>query len=488
MSSYGSTIQKLLCGAGLAASLAAGLAGCASDESDLDTTDDEIIGGVSANSAKLNAVGTLGLQIGPGFYAPFCTATLIRPTVVLTAEHCLQLLSDPSQAAFLIGPNANAPIRTVPVRGAAAETSIEGGVFGIGSDLAVVHLAEPVTNVPLMPFAALADSDIGRRFTGLGFGLQDSTGTSGTRRAGAMTLTATGGRVFEAAFGSFEAFLEEGAPQIFPEYDPSNPSDLAFLQEQYETTRIIDGIEAWFGARHGDAQACSGDSGGPITARDGDRTVLYGVTSWGFRGPDLCYLMGASYSSINAVTLDFLDYEINCPLIPKEGSCDGETVVRCALPEEGGRRELRTDCSELGLFCGLDELGDLGCIDDPCEGIPAEGVCNGDVATRCSLPGEGPRRVVETDCALTGDTCGFEGGAVTCVDGGSTECSHDVCTTGDPLDPSCGSCEAQICAVDSYCCNNFWDSICVSEVETVCGQTCSGSPGVDPADLAKRAE
>jgi hypothetical protein len=486
MFSPGSTIRNL----GLAASMAAGLAGCATEESDLDTVieENDIIGGVSANSAKLNAVGTLGFQIVPGVYSPFCTATLVAPTVVLTAEHCLPWIADPSQGAFLIGPNANAPIRTVPIRGSIAEISVEGGVLGLGSDTAIVHLAEPVTNVVPMPFAELTDSQIGRRFTGLGFGLQDSLGTSGTRRAGAMTLTATAGRVFEAAFGSFEAFLAQGAPRIYPELDPTNPGDLAFLQEQYETIRLIDGIEAWFGARAGDAQACSGDSGGPITARVGDQTVLYGVTSWGFVGENLCHLIGAGYSSINYVTLDFLDYEINCPLIPKEGSCDGETVVRCAQPEEGGRRELRTDCSELGLYCGFDELGELGCIDDPCEGLPEGGTCNGDVATRCSLPGEGPRRVIETNCAATGDVCSTESGSAVCVDGGTDECPHDVCTWGDPLDPSCGTCEAQICAVDSYCCNVWWDSLCVSEVATICGQTCPGSPGVDPADLAKRAE
>jgi hypothetical protein len=488
MSNHGSTIQKLICGAGLAATLAAGLSACASEESTIDTTDEEIIGGVSANSAKLNAVGTLGVQIAPGFFVPYCTATLVSPTVVLTAEHCIELLADPSQGAFLIGPNANAPIRTVPIRGSVAEISVEGGMLNYGSDTAVVHLAEAVTDVAPMRFAALSDSQIGRRFTGIGFGQQDSLGTSGTRRAGSMTLTATGGRVFDAAFGSFDGFLADGAPLLFPGYDPSNPFDLAYLEEQYEATRLIDGIEAWFGARAGDAQSCSGDSGGPITARDGNQTVLYGVASWVYRDPIICALIGGAYSSINHVTLDFLDYELNCPLIPKEGACDGETVVRCAQPEEGGRRELRTDCSELGLYCGFDEIGELGCIDDPCEGIPAEGVCNGDVATRCSGPDEGPRRVIETNCAITGDSCGIENGSVTCIDNTDPVCPHDVCTTGSPLDESCGSCAAQICAVDSYCCNTAWDSICVGEVATVCGQTCPGATAIDPADLARRAE
>jgi hypothetical protein len=43
------------------------------------------------------------------------------------------------------------------------------------------------------------------------------------------------------------------------------------------------------------------------------------------------------------------------PLIPRAGTCDCPTVaVRCANANEGGRRELHTDCSELGQICGLD--------------------------------------------------------------------------------------------------------------------------------------
>jgi hypothetical protein len=30
----------------------------------------------------------------------------------------------------------------------------------------------------------------------------------------------------------------------------------------------------------------------------------------------------------------------------------------------------------------------------------------------------------------------------------------------------------QICAFDSYCCSVSWDSLCVSEVSSICGQTC----------------
>ena len=52
-------------------------------------------------------------------------------------------------------------------------------------------------------------------------------------------------------------------------------------------------------------------------------------------------------------------------------------------------------------------------------------------------------------------------------------CAHDLCSTGSTLAPSCDSCAASICAVDSFCCDNSWDSLCVSQVSSVCGQTCN---------------
>jgi hypothetical protein len=59
-------------------------------------------------------------------------------------------------------------------------------------------------------------------------------------------------------------------------------------------------------------------------------------------------------------------------------------------------------------------------------------------------------------------------------------CSHTLCTEGPPLTPGCDSppaatsCVDAICAVDSYCCSTFWDSICIGEVVSVCNMNCDG--------------
>jgi hypothetical protein len=54
----------------------------------------------------------------------------------------------------------------------------------------------------------------------------------------------------------------------------------------------------------------------------------------------------------------------------------------------------------------------------------------------------------------------------------SAPCSHSPCQTGATLNPLCDWCVGSICSVDSYCCNTWWDSICVGEVWSVCGQRC----------------
>jgi hypothetical protein len=57
--------------------------------------------------------------------------------------------------------------------------------------------------------------------------------------------------------------------------------------------------------------------------------------------------------------------------------------------------------------------------------------------------------------------------------GGSTSCAHAICTSGSMLDPSCDPCAASICASDAYCCGTAWDTQCVGEVGSICGQTCN---------------
>jgi hypothetical protein len=62
--------------------------------------------------------------------------------------------------------------------------------------------------------------------------------------------------------------------------------------------------------------------------------------------------------------------------------------------------------------------------------------------------------------------------------GSCAVCSHGRCDPGGPLTASCDPCVTDICAVDPFCCNSSWDSVCVEEMRTVCGSlTCAEAAG-----------
>jgi V8-like Glu-specific endopeptidase len=52
-------------------------------------------------------------------------------------------------------------------------------------------------------------------------------------------------------------------------------------------------------------------------------------------------------------------------------------------------------------------------------------------------------------------------------------CEHPICSEGPTLTASCDPCASAICDIDPYCCQTWWDGICVAEVNSVCGQTCN---------------
>jgi len=59
-------------------------------------------------------------------------------------------------------------------------------------------------------------------------------------------------------------------------------------------------------------------------------------------------------------------------------------------------------------------------------------------------------------------------------------CAHEICSTGSKLESGCDPCVTKICAQDGFCCSNSWDSICVNEVSSICGLTCGSPPPPPP--------
>jgi hypothetical protein len=352
-----------------------------------DSNDSNIIGGFDAASAKLNAIGTVGLVVN-GALAPLCTATLIGPHTVVTAKHCVldleratpadggaaspppapgehKLFLDEGSMAFAIGPNTALPVRMVPIATAAVAALDEGGAIGIGADVGVYTLAEDVTDVEPMLVASepVNTSMIGQTLTVVGYGFQDLQKQKfGTRRAGAATVRAVQGEALEAAFGTAQAFFDAVAKVEGEAFVEANK---AHFQELYDKPLLAD-YELYAGMAAGDAQTCSGDSGGPLLATLSDgRIEVVAVASAVMTGTDTPCLFGSWYAMFG----------------PKV-----HELITAAL-------------------------------DDPCNGLGTAGRCEGTKASRCSAPDEGPRRVVALDCATLHQVCGVQGGVAACVDG-----------------------------------------------------------------------
>jgi secreted trypsin-like serine protease len=280
----------------------------------VDDSSDAVVGGVPAFSRALDAVGSLNKRRASGAFTQSCTGTLITPTVVLTAQHCIEddegNAIPPANLVFAVGPDSKAPRRIVPIRALVGELTIDsGGAIDFGTDVAVAHLAQPVTDIPPLRIAAFDERLIGQRFNLLGYGVQstDEEPTDalfGTRTAGTHTLRGPArGRINELTFGSFEAFV--AAAGDFPDL----PTDEAELRDQFDNDLLLEDYEAVFGAAPGDAQQCFGDSGGPVLKNVGGKLVVYGVNSAGLASASQVCGGGGIFAVFGPVVIDFLRRE-----------------------------------------------------------------------------------------------------------------------------------------------------------------------------------
>lgn len=262
------------------------LAGCApADEpgldSDLDTKTDAIVGG-----SAFSGVPAVGALASGG--SPFCTGTLITPTRVVTAAHCVAGTSA-SQITFITGPSASQVqtrtrvVRAVPHPGYNSRA--------LTNDIAYLDLASQpagVQPIGVLPANSMTSSWVGRELLHVGYGVSDGRTQSGSGIKRAVNIPIT----------------------------------------QVSSTQF----------RYGAAgrNTCNGDSGGPALHRDASGAYLVaGVTSY---GDAYCTQYGVD-TRVDAY-LDFLGVSGGGPVDPPDdggggGGAEPETIRQSGSLAQG---------------------------------------------------------------------------------------------------------------------------------------------------------
>lgn len=341
--------------------------GCEVD--DVEEQESDIIGGVDASSAKLDAIGALGHKGWSGEVEYFCTATLIGPKVVLTAKHCAtdgpgeepRLASE--DVYFMVGADSHNPKQVVKAVDVLLSPLDEGGMVEFGSDVAIYILEKPVDGVTPMPWLAahLGADQVGKKLTAVGYGVQDRERTSGTRKAGTVTLQAVEGQPMHVLFPKKEDFLAHMTKHEGAEWVDSAKERL----DKFYDFALLPGHEAYLGLGENDAQPCSGDSGGPLVQKIDGKLTVVAVVSGSFKGRTYpCSTVGEAYATLGEKVQPMIDSATGpCEGVPVAGRCElGGVAVRCVDTSEGPQKITKTDCAELDQTCGMVD-GRAACVD-----------------------------------------------------------------------------------------------------------------------------
>jgi cysteine-rich repeat protein len=167
--------------------------------------------------------------------------------------------------------------------------------------------------------------------------------------------------------------------------------------------------------------------------------------------------------------------------------CVGEVATVCGAAAcevcGDGLCDASEGCSSCPADCGVCACAHDACsagaaLDPGCSDPCVAAVCAASPGCCATAWDAGCVDAVLSVCGSSACTCGdglCQAGEAceTCPsDCGLCACSHAVCTDGAPLAPGCDGdpCVTSICGVDPYCCAIAWDTVCVEEVQTICGQ------------------
>ena len=299
------------------------------------TTQPRVVGGQEADSGEFGFVASVlsapRYRQSGAYQAQYCAASLTSPTTLVTAAHCLvdQQTGErlrPRDILIAFGSDLRSPrVRVIGVEDFAIHP--EYRVKTATNDIAVVYLAEPVTDFPTIDVAQGADVVA-----------YDAPGTA-AQVAGWGNTRARGDR--------FLPELQVGNVRVFPAsacgrgkgYEVNGVQFKGFSKREANPRTMLCAAGA---SPAGDViDACQGDSGGPLTVGVGDARRLIGVVSW---GQQCASKLPGVYTRISAET-DFLinagvlasQPPILAPVVEVIEQTPTTARVRIVAPQDGTR-------------------------------------------------------------------------------------------------------------------------------------------------------